>query len=245
MLKWGIGMATVNISKVPKHVGIILDGNRRFAKKLMLKPWMGHEWGAKKVEKLFEWCKELGVKELTLYAFSIQNFNRPKEEFDYLMNVFKKEFDNLIKDTSKLHENKIRFSFIGRIWMFPKDVQERMNKLIEMTKDYSDYKVNFAMAYGGREEVIDAVKKLADDLKDGKVNIDQINEEVFAKNLYMDSNPELIIRTGGEKRTSNFLIWQSHYSEWIFLEKLWPEFEKEDFIACIEDYNNRQRRFGK
>ena len=129
--------------------------------------------------------------------------------------------------------------------MFPKDVQERMNKLMEMTKDYSDYKVNFAMAYGGREEVIDAVRKLADDLKNGKVNIDQINEEVFAKNLYMDSNPELIIRTGGEKRTSNFLIWQSHYSEWIFLDKLWPEFEKEDFLACIEDYNNRQRRFGK
>lgn len=245
MLKCGIGMAMVNISKVPRHVGIILDGNRRFAKRLMLKPWMGHEWGAKKVEKLFEWCKDLGVKELTLYAFSIQNFNRPKEEFDYLMNVFKKEFDNLIKDTSRLHVNKIRFSFIGRIWMFPKEVQERMNKLMEMTKDYSDYKVNFAMAYGGREEVIDAVKKLADELKNGKVNVEEINEEVFAKNLYMDSSPELIIRTGGEKRTSNFLIWQSHYSEWIFLEKLWPEFEKEDFIACIEDYNNRQRRFGK
>lgn len=238
-------MATVNISKVPRHVGLILDGNRRFAKRLMLKPWMGHEWGAKKVGKLFDWCKELGVKELTLYAFSVQNFNRPKEEFDYLMNLFKKEFDNLINDSSKVHENKIRINFIGRIWMFPQEIQERMNKLMEMTKNYDNYIVNFAMAYGGREEVIDAIKKLGEDIKIGKVNVEQINEAVFAKNLYMDSSPELVVRTGGEKRTSNFLIWQSNYSEWIFLEKLWPEFEKEDFIACIEEYNNRERRFGK
>ncbi len=238
-------MTTINASKVPRHVGLILDGNRRFAKRLMLKPWMGHEWGAKKVEKLFEWCKELGVRELTLYSFSVQNFNRPKEEFDYLMNLFVKEFDNLMKDPKQIHENKIRINFIGRIWMFPQEVQEKMKELMEMTKDYSGYKVNFAMAYGGREEVIDAVKKLSEDIKSGKVNIEQINEEVFAKNLYLDSNPELIIRTGGERRTSNFLIWQSHYSEWIFLEKLWPEFEKEDFIACIEEYNDRERRFGK
>ena len=137
-------------SKVPKHVGIILDGNRRFSRRLMMKPWKGHEWGAKKVEKLFDWCEELGIKELTLYTFSVENFTkRPKEEFDYLMNIFRKEFDKL-KEDKRLDENKIRINFIGRIWMFPKDIQEKMGFLMEKTKNYNDYIVNFAMAYGGR-----------------------------------------------------------------------------------------------
>lgn len=235
-------------SRVPKHVGLILDGNRRFSKKLMMKPWMGHEWGAKKVEKLASWCKELGVKELTLYTFSIQNFNRPKIEFDFLMKLFRKSFKDLVEDAKKwkeLVENKVRINFIGRLWKFPKDVQEAMNNLMEKTKDFGEHIINFAMAYGGREEVIDAVKKLAEDVKEGKVNVEDINEEVFAKNLYTESEPEMIIRTGGEKRTSNFLLWQSNYSEWFFLEKYWPEFEKEDFKKCLEEYAERERRFGK
>ncbi|MDP4012869.1 MAG: polyprenyl diphosphate synthase [Candidatus Nanoarchaeia archaeon] len=235
-------------SKVPKHVGIILDGNRRCAKRLMMKPWMGHEWGAKKVEKLASWCKELGVKELTLYAFSIQNFNRPKIEFDYLMKLFRTSFNDLMNDAKKWKEivdNKIRVNFIGRIWKFPKDVQEAMNTLMDKTKEFGEHVINFAMAYGGREEVIDAVKKLAGEIKEGKVNVEDINEEVFAKNLYTESEPEMIIRTGGEKRTSNFLLWQSNYSEWFFLDKFWPEFEKEDFKQCLEEYAERERRFGK
>ena len=231
-------------NKVPKHIGIILDGNRRFAKRLMLKPWKGHEWGAKKIEKLFEWCKDLNIREMTLYAFSIQNFNRPKEEFDYLMELFRKEFDNY-KDNTKIHKNKIRINVIGRIWMFPKDIQEKMHEIMDKTKKYNQHIVNFAMAYGGREEVIDAVKKIGEQVKQGKLNIEEINEETFSKNLYSSDEPDLIIRTGGEKRTSNFLIWQSHYSEWFFLEKFWPDFEKEDLINVIEDYKNRERRFGK
>jgi len=214
-------------NKVPKHVGIILDGNRRFSKRLMLKPHKGHEWGAKKVEKLFDWCKELGIKEVTLYSFSVENFNRPKKEFDFLMNIFKKEF-NRLKEDKRLDEDKVRINFIGRIWMFPKEIQETMNYLMEKTKEHDNYVVNFAMAYGGRAEVIDAVKKIASQVKKGEVDVDSINEESFSKNLYMEDEPDLIIRTGGEKRTSNFLIWQSHYSEWMFLEKMWPEFEKED-----------------
>lgn len=231
---------------IPKHIGIILDGNRRFAKKLMMKPWMGHEWGAQKVEKLFDWCKELGVKEITLYAFSIQNFNRPKEEFDYLMNIFKKEFNRLLNDEIiKLEKDKVRINFIGRIWKFPEDIQDIMKKLMYKTKDYNNYTVNFAMAYGGREEVLDAVKRIGEKVKNGKLDINEINEEIFSENLYMDHEPDLIIRTGGEKRTSNFLIWQSWYSEWLFLEKTWPEFEKEDLIKAIEDFSQRERRFGK
>ncbi|MBI2667351.1 di-trans,poly-cis-decaprenylcistransferase [Candidatus Woesearchaeota archaeon] len=230
--------------KVPKYIGIILDGNRRFAKRLMLKPFMGHEWGAKKVEKLFDWCKELGIKEVTLYAFSIQNFNRPKEEFDFLMNIFKKEFTRLFDDP-RLENDKVKINFIGRIWKFPEDLQDIMKKLMYKTRDNDNYIVNFAMAYGGREEVIDAVKRIGENVKNGKLDINDINEKVFSKNLYTDHEPELIIRTGGEKRTSNFLIWQSHYSEWVFLEKTWPEFEKEDLIQAIEDYSQRERRFGK
>ena len=232
----------MEIVSVPKHVAIVLDGNRRFAKKLMLKPWKGHEWGKGKVEKLFEWAKELGVNELTLYAFSIQNLNRPKEEFDYLMKLFVESF-NGIKNDIKIKE--VKMNFIGRINLFPKEVQKAMNELMEKTKDNIPYIVNFAMAYGGQEEVIDAVKKISEQVKDGKLDINKINEESFKDYLYLKDSPELIIRTGGEKRTSNFLNYQAAYSEWIYLEKMWPEFEKEDFEECIKEYSSRQRRFGR
>ncbi len=231
---------------VPKHIAIIMDGNRRFAKRLMLKPWMGHEWGEQKVEKILDWCQELGVKELTLYAFSMQNFNRPKEEFDYLMRVFNNAFNRLMNEKKEqIMQQGIRFTFIGRTHLFPADIQENMHQLSELTKNNANYQVNIAMAYGGSEEVIDAVKKVAEQVKNGTLNEDEINEEVFSKNLYTESEPDLIIRTGGDKRTSNFLIWQSNYSEWIFLEKTWPEFEKQDLVVAIKDYESRQRRFGR
>src|SRR3989338_1036432 len=231
-------------SKVPNHIGIILDGNRRFSKRLMMKPWMGHEWGAKKVESLFDWCKEFKIKELTLYCLSIENFNRPKEKFEYLMKLFRKEFKAYEND-ERISKNKIRFNFIGRLQMFPKDIQNLMHSIMEKTKHFKDYQVNFAMAYGGRAEVIDAVIKIAKQIKAGTLDINKINEETFEENLYIKDEPDLIIRTGGEKRTSNFLPWQSTYSEFIFLDCLWPELSKEDFVQCIQDYSSRERRFGK
>ncbi len=232
------------LNNVPHHIGIILDGNRRFAKRLMLKPWKGHEWGAKKLEHLFEWCKEYAIHELTLYAFSVENFDRPKEEFDYLMDLFRKEFDKL-QDDPKIHENKIRFNVIGRLWMFPKDLQELMRAIMEKTKHYSDYIVNFAMAYGGRAEVVDATKKIAEQVKEHKLKVEEINEQVFSDNLYMKDEPDLIIRTS-ESRLSGFLPWQSTYSEIIFLpDTLWPEFEKKDFVACINEFQKRKRRYGQ
>ncbi len=230
--------------KQPTHVGIILDGNRRFAKKLMAKPWMGHEWGAKKVGKLFTWCKELDVKELTLYAFSMQNFNRPKEEYDFLMKIFLKFF-NEEKHIKEIHKNKIRIKFLGRIHLFPKEVYERMKALEDETKHYDSYFVNFAMAYGGREEIVDAVKKIGQQIGAGEIKESEITEELIDSNLYSDHKPDLIIRTGGDHRTSNFLIWQSWYSEWFFLQKTWPEFEKEDLVSCIEQFVNRERRYGQ
>ncbi|MBU0472518.1 MAG: di-trans,poly-cis-decaprenylcistransferase [Nanoarchaeota archaeon] len=232
------------VSVVPKHVAIILDGNRRFAKRLMIKPWKGHEWGAKKVENLLNWAKELDIRELTLYAFSMQNMNRPKDEFDFLMNLFRKEFSKMEND-SRLEKDKIRINFIGRIHLLPKDLYELFQRIMDKTKNNDKYTINFAIAYGGREEVVDAVMKLSADVKKGIVDADKVNEELFKNYLYTPDEPDLVIRTGGDRRTSNFLIWQSNYSEWFFLEKTWPEFEKEDLIAIINDYTARERRFGK
>lgn len=230
--------------KLPRHVALILDGNRRFAKRLNLDPWKGHEWGEKKVQKVLDWAKESGVKELTFYAFSLQNFNRPKVEFDYLMKLFLEAAKKLLND-ERLEENNIKIRFIGRISLFPSDVQEFMKRLMEKTKDNSGYVINFAMAYGGREELVDSFKKIYPKIKSGEVGIKDIDEALINDNLYMADEPDLIIRTSGELRTSNFLIWQSYYSEWIFLDKFWPEFEREDFFNCLIDYSKRDRRKGK
>ncbi len=234
----------MEIENIPKHLGIIMDGNRRFAKRLMVKPWKGHEWGAEKLEKVLSWCQEYKIKEVTFYTFSIQNFNRPKKEFDYLMDIFVQNFDKL-EDDPRIYENEIRITCIGRLWMFPEKVRKRMEIIMEKTKNHNKYFMNFAMAYGGQEEVIDATKKIAEQIKKGEIDIEDINEETFKKNLYMDNEPDLIIRTGGEKRLSNFLSYQSAYSEFLFIEKMWPEFEKEDFVKCIKEYKERKRRFGR
>lgn len=229
---------------VPKHIAIILDGNRRFAKRLMLKPWKGHEWGAEKVEKLFEWCRELDIKELTLYTLSLENLNRQKEELDYLLNLFRNEFTKILSD-ERIDKNEVRINFIGRLWMLPADLQDIMQKIMKKTEKYGKHIVNFAMAYGGRAEIIDAAKRIAEKVKEGKIDLDKINEEVFSQHLYLESKPELIIRTGGEKRISGFLLYQGSYAEFYFIDKLWPEFEKADLVGAINDYADRERRFGR
>ena len=221
----------------PKHVAIILDGNRRFAKRLMLQPWKGHQQGAEKIEQLFYWLKEYGIKELTLYCFSLENFNRPKKEFNFLMKIFKKEFSKL-KDNKEIHKDKVRIRFVGKLELFDKELQGYIKEIMEDTKDYNNYRVNFALGYGGRQEIVEAVKKLIEEKE-------KINEENLTKNLWIEDEPDLIIRTGGEKRTSNFLPWQSVYAEWIFLDKMWPEFDKQDFLDCLEEFKKRKRRFGK
>ena len=184
----------------PKHIGIILDGNRRFAKRLMMQPWRGHELGFKKLKKLFRWCKEFGIKELTLYCFSMQNFNRPKEEFDFLMKIFSKALKSALTNED-IHKNKIKISVIGRWRLFPKEVQEGIEKIMEATKDYDNYQINLAMAYGGREEIIDCMKKIARKIKEGKLDPEKVGEEVINENVYMNREPDLIIKTRGEKKT--------------------------------------------
>ena len=231
--------------KKVNHLAIILDGNRRLAKKLMLKPWEGHKLGARKVEELFTWCRELGIKELTLYALSYDNFHkRPKDELDYLLNLFKQEFTRLLDD-SEIMDNKVKIRFIGNRLILPKDIQEIMHDLEEKTRFNEGYTINFAIAYGGREEIIEAVKAVADEAMRGNVKPEEISMDYFSEKLYLQSNPDLIIRTGGNFRTSNFLVWQSAYSEWHIIKKFWPEFTKQDLINAIEDYSKREIRLGK
>jgi len=218
------------------HAGIILDGNRRFARKLGIKAWKGHEFGAEKVEKLFDWAKELDIGELTLYCFSLDNFKRDKEEVEYLINIFKKWFRRFRND-KRINEDNIRIVFLGDLKRFDDELQMIMQEISEKTKNYKKFRINFLMGYDGRQEILNAVQKIID-------NNGAINEDNITKNLSV-GEPDFIIRTGGEIRTSGFLPWQTIYSEWFFLDKLWPEIEKEDLEKCINEFKKRGRRFGQ
>jgi len=228
---------TIILFDMVKHIAIILDGNRRFGRKKGKKQWEGHLEGAKKVEELINWCIELGIKEVTLYSFSTENFKRPEKEVNFLFDQFRKHITKLMND-KRIEKEGICVRFIGRLSLFPDDLQEHMNELMEKTKENNKFKINFAMAYGARAEIVDAVNKI---LSKGLENVD---EGVFSEYLYLKDSPDLLIRPGGEKRLSNFLLWQLSYSELYFTEKLWPEFTKEDLVEAIEEFGERERRFG-
>ncbi len=231
---------------MPKHLGVIMDGNRRFAKRLLKEPWRGHEWGADKLKELLGWCNDVGISEVTVYAFSIQNFNRPKKEFDYLMKLASSTIDKMINDKEQeINKHKIRVRIIGRINLLPKELQNKIIKLQDKTKNNDGYALNIAFAYGGREEIVDAVKKIALKVQNKELDPDSITDEVIKDELYLKSEPDLIIRTGGEMRLSNFLTYQSVYSELVFVDSLWPEFSKDEFIRCIDEFSSRKRRFGR
>jgi len=219
------------------HVGIIIDGNRRYAKNKGMATHKGHSEGAEKVSKTIEWCKDLEIKELTIYTLSTENLKREPKELEHLFNLFKKFFKKF-KENKEVHENKVKIKFIGDISLVPKDIQELIKEIENDTKDYDNYKINFCFAYGGRLELTKSINKL---IKQGK----PVTEQDITNFLWLSSEPDFIIRTGGKTRTSNFLPWQSVYSEWIFLEKMWPEFEEQDLKDCIEKFNQTQRNFGK
>lgn len=227
-----------NQLKVPSHIAIVLDGNRRYAKKVGIPTFKGHQKGFNKIKDLLKWCTELRIEEITLYCFSTENFKRDKKEVNYLFNLFRKKIKDFEKD-STIHNKKVRISFIGRISMFPKDMQEAMKSLMEKTKHYEKYKLNLALAYGGRNEIVDAFKKIADK------GIKEIDEDAIKKNLYLSDDVDILIRPGGEKRISNFLLWQNSYAEIFFIDRLWPEFTKFDLMKIIREFNKRERRFGK
>tara|TARA_B100000315_G_scaffold149956_1_gene138649 strand:+ start:1292 stop:1987 length:696 start_codon:yes stop_codon:yes gene_type:complete len=225
-------------------IAIILDGNRRYAKKQGLKPWQGHKFGVDKVKDFLKWCQELGVKELTLYTFSIDNFNRTEQEKKALFLLFEENIKKL-KEDERLDKNSIRVRFIGRLQLFPDNIQKEMNEVMEKTKNNDNFKLNFAMAYGGKAEIVDATKKIIQKIKNKEISEEDIDEKLINENLYLTSSPDILIRPGGGKRISDFLIWQSNYAELFFLDKLWPEFTKEDLTAIIEEFKQRERRFGK
>lgn len=232
---------------MPEHIAVILDGNRRWALERSLSIFNGHAYGAKVGKAFLEWCLELNIKTVTVYVFSTENFQRPKEEVDNIMKIIEKEALELFKD-KRLHENKVHVKAIGRIDLLPKSLREILKKIEESTKDYKEHYLNIAIAYGGRAEIVDATKKIAKDVKNNKIKLEDINEELFMKYLYTahlpNPYPDLIIRTSGEERLSGFLLWQSAYSELCFLDVYWPDFRKIDLLRAIRTYQRRKRRFG-
>ena len=234
----------MNLGNNPKSIAIILDGNRRYAKKKGLKPWKGHKFGAEKVRDIIEWCRDLGIKELTLYSFSVDNFDRSESEKKALFLLFG-EYLKKLKNDERLDKNGIRVRFIGRLQMFPENIQKEMREVMEKTKNNGKFKLNFAMAYSSKAEITDALKKIIQKIKNKEINEEDIDEKLINENLYLRRAPDILIRPGGEKRISDFLLWQAAYTELIFLDKLWPEFTKEDLIECVEEFKRRERRFGK
>jgi len=215
----------------------------------MKRPWKGHEWGISKVKKLFEWCRPLGIRTITFYALSLENLNsRPKREINYLFRLAEKEIDDIIENKNNFaHKNRIRVNFFGNMNRLPERLQDKMKKVMEATRKYRDYTINFAVAYGGRQEITSACRAIASDVLKGRIKPADIDDMVIKQNLQTNGSkdPDLIIRTGGEKRLSNFLLFQSAYSELAFVDTLWPEFSKKEFDEVIRDYSSRERRFGK
>ena len=232
--------------RIPKHVAIIMDGNRRWARKLEKPPWYGHLFGSQKLEEILEWCRELGIRTLTVYAFSTENFKRSPEEVNALMNLFEQKFKELLTD-ERVHKYGIRVNVIGRRELLPRSVREAAEEAERATRKYSNYTLNIALAYGGRSEITDAVKEIIDDVLRGKIRKEDIDEELIKKYLYYPNmpDPDIVIRTGGEVRISNFLLYQIAYSELFFVDVYFPEFRKIDFLRIIREYQKRQRRFGR
>lgn len=230
-----------------EHIAIILDGNRRWASGKALDPWLGHEKGAKKVEDLIDWCQKLHVKSITLYAFSTENFVRPENEVEEIMRIAEEEFRKILTD-ERIHKNKVRVKVIGRINLLPGSLQKLIMDVEKATQDYDQHFLNIAFAYGGRAEIVDAARKIAEKVQEGKIDPKKVDEQLFEQYLYTSympkQDPDLIIRTSGEERLSGFLLWQSAYSELCFLDVYWPDFRLIDLLRAVRTFQKRKRRFG-
>lgn len=231
------------MTNIPHHVAIIMDGNGRWAEKKGLPKIAGHRAGIKSVEEAIEGAKELGVKILTLYTFSTENWKRPKYEINALFKLLENYID---KELDLFDKNDIRLSVIGRTEGLPQVVQEKLIKAIDRTKDNKALILNMALNYGSRQEIVDAVRKILKDYEKGLVSIESIDEKTFGDYLYTKCmpDPDLLIRTSGEMRVSNFLLWQISYAEIYVTKKLWPDFRKSDFKRAIREYSVRDRRYG-
>ncbi|MFC4722488.1 isoprenyl transferase [Geojedonia litorea] len=234
----------IDIEKLPNHLAIIMDGNGRWAKQKGLLRVIGHENGTKSVREVVEASAEIGIKHLTLYAFSTENWNRPQLEVQTLMNLLVR---SLKKEIKTLQDNNIKLSAIGSLNDLPKKAHAELKEVIEKTKDNTRMTLTLALSYGSREELISAVKKLALKVKNNIISAEKIDESIINKHLYTQNLPDvdLLIRTSGEQRISNFLLWQIAYAELYFTDILWPDFKKQDLYEALINYQNRERRFGK
>ena len=230
---------------VPKHIALIMDGNRRFAEDLELTPEAGHIFGKEKIEEVLDWCFDLNIKVLTVYAFSTENFYREENEVKTIMKLCKEELDKA-KNDSRIHSNKVKIRVLGHLESLPKNLKKSAEEIIECTKNYDNYFFNVALAYGGREEIIRAIQHIANDVRSGNLSIENISEDIVSSYLYTNGlpDPDLILRTSGEERISNFLLWQLAYSELYFSDVYWPAFQKRDFLKAIKNYQLRKRRYG-
>jgi len=234
----------INKDNLPKHLAIIMDGNGRWAKQKGLLRAFGHENGTKSVRLAVETCAKLGIDNLTLYAFSTENWNRPKLEVDLLMKLLINSLKNELKT---LTENNIRLHAIGNLDMLPKSAKKELSEVIETTKTNTRMTLTLALSYGSREEIISVVKEISEKVKNNIISIDSIDESIINQHLYTRNLPDvdLLIRTSGEHRISNFLLWQIAYAELYFTSVLWPDFKEEDLYEAIISYQKRERRFGK
>lgn len=230
---------------VPNHIGIITDGNRRYAKSMGISANEGHVKGKEKLEEVLEWCMEIGTRAVTIYGFSTENFTRNPEEVEFLLHLINDSLLSLMKD-ERVSRDKIRVKVIGELKLLPDFLRETIEKVQKGTESYDDFRLNLAIGYGGREEIINAVRKIAENVKDGKISVEDINEKLFSSYLYDSTipDPDLIFRTSGEERISNFLLWQSAYSELYFSDINWPDLRKVDFLRAVYTYQGRKRRFG-
>jgi len=238
----------ISANEKPKHIGLILDGNRRWAREKSLPPKLGHYFGANNAKNLLEWCYSLGIESVTIFAFSTENFNRPKEEVEQLFAIIEEKLRELLQD-ERIHKYKVKVKGIGKLDLLPQSIRSLLSEIEQSTAHYNQHFLNIALAYGGRSEIVDAVRRICDKVKANILDPSSISAETIEQHLYTahlpHPDPDLIIRTSGEERLSGFLLWQSAYSELVFLDIYWPEFRKIDLMRAIRIYQKRERRFGR
>lgn len=234
----------IDRERMPRHVAVIMDGNGRWAKKKGLMRVRGHEKGTKAVRETVEACAELGVKHLSLYAFSTENWNRPKLEVETLMKLL---VSSLKKELTTMQDNKISLHAVGCLELLPESARKELKEVIRLTQGNDHMTLTLALSYGSREELVSVIKRIAGEVKDGQLDLDAIDESMISRYLYTHYMPDvdLLIRTSGEQRVSNFLLWQIAYAELYFTDVLWPDFRKKNLAEAIKNYQNRERRFGK
>lgn len=233
----------MNTENMPKHIAIIMDGNRRWARERGLEPKQGHKEGAKTLEKIVRYANKIGLKYITVYAFSTENWKRSEDEVGALMILLQRYLDNYSK---RADTENIKVKVLGDITRLSEGMQKSIKKCMERTKNNTGVTFNIALNYGGRNEILSAVKNIAYEVKNGNINVEEITEDTISNNLYTagEPDPDLLIRTSGELRLSNFLLWQLAYTEFLFVDKHWPDFSEEDIDMAIEVFQKRNRKFG-